>query len=707
MSRPRFLCEADAYPLLEQAGLHPPRHGRTDGILPFAPGEAVVLKGLGDEVWHKSELGCVRFRAFDAASASTEMNAMRTGVEAAGHRWLGGLVCERITGHRHEALPTEAFVSLVRGAAGWTVLCGFGGLSAEALAELAPPLLWPQAVTSPRQASADFQAHLLGRLWLGRLRGSTPLTTPERLDEFFQRLWTLTALASNESLVLLELNPVVLDQSGEPRPLDAVGRRGEPAAPRLVPPAGFLQALRAPRRIAIAGVSAQPGGIGRTILENLRRYPLPAGDLVLIKPGQETMLGLPCRPDVSALTAAPVDFLILAVPAPIAVEMTLQLIAQGGGATVVALVSGGIGDGADSGGQLARKLEGALRAARVAGAWTPALLGPNFLGHWVPPAHLDTSFIPIAKIPVPDPAGGDLTLVSQSGAFLLSRRSRQPGLRFGMALALGNQLDISVADALAALAADDTGGPVAAYVEGFGPGQLETAAAAIARLRARGRRVVIHRAGRTVAGQAAAASHTGAMAGDLALERALLGRAGALFTHDIADFDAALAWLGAHPNLQVGPVAMLTNAGFESVNGGDLLGPDLPAAVLPDADTAELAAVLVRHGLAGLVAPHLPLDLTPMADEAAFLSTADVILKHSAVLIVGLVPFTSRLRTDARGAENLAVEMAALAHRHAKPIAVVVDAGDDYATFRAAFARAGLPVFARMENALRGLRAVG
>ncbi|MBI3887117.1 MAG: acetate--CoA ligase family protein [Opitutae bacterium] len=706
MNPSTFVSEAEAYDLLTRAGLHPPRHGCVDGILPFVPGEPVVLKGLGEEVWHKSELGAVRFMEFDRTHVAHEAAQMRERLEAVGRRWIDGLVCEQIKCARQGHLPVEAFVSLARGEAGWMLLFGFGGLQAEAFAALAPPLRWPLQFMTPEEALGELEHHLLGRIWLGRLRGTTPLTTVARLQQLLTALWNLAGVTDHAGLTLLELNPVALDLDGLPHPLDAVGRRGAPQISRAPAPPDFLAALRAPRRIALAGVSAQPGGVGRTILENLRRYPLSPGDLVLVKPGQEFFLDLPCVADVGALLAEPVDLLIVALPAPAAAETLTKLIAQGGGAEVVALVSGGLGDGADTAG-LGAKLQTLLRTARTAGRWTPAVFGPNFLGHWVPATQLDSSFIAVDKLRAPFPDGGPLTLLSQSGAFLLCRRSRQPRLRFGLGLALGNQMDVALCDVLAALAAEDGTGPVAAYVEGFGAGQLEPAAEAIRLLNAQGRTVVIHRAGRTAAGQAAAASHTGAMAGDLDLERALLERAGARFTNTIAEFDAALAWLGSCPQWQTGPVALLTNAGFESVNGSDLFGAAVPAAKLDVVAKAKLRAVLQRHGLAGLVAPRLPLDLTPMAGEGAFLETADLLLEDAAVLVVGLVPFTRRLEAAGAGAANFARAVADLGTKHGKPVAVAVDAGADYEDYRVAFAEAGLAVFTRVEDALLGLRVLG
>jgi acyl-CoA synthetase (NDP forming) len=697
-----FVHEAEAYAVLARAGLQPPRHAFFGDTCPFGPEEPVVLKGLGDELWHKSELGAVHFLPFDEFTVEREVATMRVRIEAAGHRWIGGLVCEKIPARRNDTLPTEGFVSLSRGDAGWTALFGFGGLQADALAELAAPCCWPLAVLTQEQALAELERHLLGRIWLGQVRGARPLTTIGTLRDFLSALWRLAGICEHEGISLLELNPVVLDQTGQIRPLDAVGRRAAPAPARLPPPAGFLDALRSPNRIALAGVSSEPGGVGRTILDNLRRYNLPSGDLILIKPGHTDFLGLPCLPDVAPLVKSPVDLLLLALPAPAAAATLSALIRQGGGARCVALVSGGIGDGADRGG-LGERLRNLLHTTRKAGRWTPAVLGPNFLGHWVPAASLDTSFIPVDKLAPPAKSGGELTLLSQSGAFLLSRRSANPALRFSLGLALGNQMDVSMADVLASLAELKNPGPVACYIEGFGPGQLEVFARAAQKLAARGVTVLVHRAGRTEAGQASAASHTGAMAGDLAFERTLLRHSGVRFADSIADFDTALAWLGAQPRLRIGPTAVLTNAGFESVNASDLLDDRLPPAGLNDAATRELTALLQRHGLAGLVAPRLPLDLTPMAGEAALLDSAALLLRHATALVVGLVPFTRKLDPSPVGAARFAGAFAAMQRTHGKPVGIVIDAGNDYAAYRAAFAEAGLPVFTRMESALRGL----
>lgn len=703
---PAFLSEPDVYGLLRKAGINPPRHGMLGTTLAFESGQPIVLKGQGVGLLHKSDHGAVRFLPNDPPQLHDAAREMQARIELDGFEWSGALVCERIAIARSEGLPTEAFVSLTHGEGGWTLLFGFGGLQAEAIAEPVPPLCWPMDFVSVDTAFQELRQHLLGRIWLGALRGTAALTTEATLRGFLESLWRLHEMADEAGLDLVEMNPVALDPTGQLRPLDGVARRGTPPQRRRPPPSGFLTALLEPRRVALAGVSSTEGGVGRTILGNLRRSSALHGGLLLIKPGQAEFLGLPCVPDVGALKDDPVDLLILALPAAATVETVSRLIAQGGGASVVALVAGGIGDGADRDG-LGAKLQSEVQNARNGKQWTPALVGANFLGHWVPAHALDTSFIPVEKIAAPSAKGGTVALLSQSGAYLLSRRSQNQELPLGLALALGNQIDVAIPDIMEALEHRPEFRVLGLYVEGFEPGQLKVAARAGRRLRAQGRTVLLYRGGRTAVGQAAAASHTGAIAGNQVLETSLLRRAGFCIAPTQLAFDAGLSWLGAYPGLRPGPVAVVTNAGFESVSAGDLLAAPFPAATLAAGATGNLASALKGEGLGDLVAARLPLDLTPMSSEAGYLKSIESLMDSAApIVIVGLVPFTGRLRTNGADAQPFAQALAGLARQHHKAIGIVVDAGSDYDDYRQAFAEAGLPVFERMENAVAGLRAL-
>ena len=702
-----FVHEGEAYRLLAAAGLGTPRHGFLgQGPLPFAPGEAVVLKGLAEDLWHKSDRGALHFGPYDPVALADTAEAMRG--RLGDLPWIGALVCARIAFQRAPGLPTEAMVSLKRDPeAGWVVVFGIGGLQADAWAPLAPPLLWPLALMRPEEAFQELRAHWLGRVWLGTLRGGQALTTEPRLLAFLAGLWQLAELLDPAGITLLELNPVVLDPGGIPTALDGVGSRGPaPATPSAALDPAWFQALLAPRSLVLAGVSSREGTVGRIILENVLRSSLPPGAVRILKPGVDTFLGQPCVGSVEALAAAPADQLILALPAPQTVEVVTQLCRQGGGATVVYLVAGGLGDGADTAG-LGQRLVADLEARRRAGQWTPALVGPNGLGLWSPDLGLNTLFIPRDKLPL-EPRTGPLALVSQSGAFLITRLSRRGELGLRAALAIGNQMDRRCSDFLRGFGVDPATRVVAAYLEGFAPGDLLPTARAARALRDSGRRVLVYKGGRNPEGQAAATSHTGAVAGDQALQAAVLRRAGVMLADRMETFDAALAWLSVHPEGRPRTVAVVTNAGFEAVASADLLEGPFRGAQLTPPEATALAALLEAQGLGGLVSPRLPLDLTPMADEAAYLAAAELVLDGAAeALVVGLVPLTRRLATEDPGrSRSFAEALAGLGRARGKWLGVAVEGGAGFDPYRQALRDAGLPVFPTLEEALAGLRLI-
>ncbi len=702
-----FLDEGRAYGLLATAGLRVPRHGFLEsGALPFTPGEPIVLKGIAEQLWHKSDKGAVHFGTFDRAGLEAASQEMRRRVPE--HPWIGGLVCERVAFKRLTGLPTEALVSLKRDPeAGWLVVFGIGGLQADAWAALAPPLLWPTAQVTPGQAFAELCDHWLGRTWLGRQRGTEALTDEPRLLAFLEGLWRAVEGLEREGVTLLELNPVVLDPEGLPTALDGVGTiEATTTQVRSTPDPSWYQALLNPRSLVLAGVSSREGTVGRIILENVQGSSLPPGALRLIKPGLQAFLGLPCLESVAELAGAPADQLILSLPAAQTVEAVEQLCRQGGGASVVYLVAGGLGDGADTGG-LGRRLMACLDEHRHAGKWTPAVVGPNGLGLFSPDQALNTFFIPGVKLPL-QARPGHVALVSQSGAFLITRLSRRAELGLRAAVAIGNQLDVRCSDFLQGFASDPAVKVVGLYLEGFAPGDLQATAEAARHLRASGRRVLLYKGGRSQEGMAAASSHTGALAGDHALQASLLRRAGVLLAERMEAFDAALTWLGTYPEGRPHSVAVMTNAGFESVASADLLHGPFRGARLTEQETSVLAAIIETQGLDGLVSARLPLDLTPMANEAAYLAMARLLLASEAdVVVMGLVPLTIRLDTSGVEAiQAFASELTTLARASGKWLGLAVEGGSLFDLYRQELRAAGLPVFLGMEEALEGLRLI-
>lgn len=706
-----FIHEIRAYELLEKVGLALSpwgvvRDGADVDRLPFAPGDPVVVKGTALDVWHKSDVGLVAFEAFDPAVIRVHHERMQSLARQHGP-YVGTLVARKVAFQTLSGQPTEALVALRKTPeAGWTILLGLGGILTNAWGEEIRPLLWPVAFTTPEQALEELRHHWLGKTWLGTLRQGKALTDEAKLAAFLNGLWTLVELLEAEGATLLEMNPMVLDETGRVVALDGVGTAEPKASTGPDVPLDarhLLQVLTRPRSIALAGISSKPGTPGRTILDNLLRGGLGRAHIVPIKPGTAEIDGIPCRNGIEDLKDCPVDILILSLPAPQTVEAIEQLCAQGGGAEVIYLVAGGIGDGADQQG-LGRRVMQLLHERRAQGLWTPRLIGPNGLGFMASDRALNTLFLPEAKLPTVLP-GGPLALVSQSGAFLVSRLSACPNLPMKYACSIGNQMDVRLSDFLTVLGQDPEVQVLATYVEGFQPGDLLAYARVARDLVAQGKRVVMYKGGRSQAGMAAASSHTGALAGDWELQKALLQRAGVIVCERLADFDAVLAWLASYPEGKPRRVAVVTNAGFESVVSADLLEKPLEAASLCESEKDRLEAMIEAQGLKGLVGAHLPLDLTPMAGEAAYLEAARILLEGEAdSVVLGLVPLTQRLNTtDPEAMASFASSIRTLAETTWKRIGVAVDAGGMYEPYREAFRSVGIPVFDTMERALQGL----
>jgi acyl-CoA synthetase (NDP forming) len=387
--------------------------------------------------------------------------------------------------------------------------------------------------------------------------------------------------------------------------------------------------------------------------------------------------------------------------------MIEQLCAQGGGAAVVYIVAGGIGDGADREG-FGAGLSGLIESRRQAGEWCPAIVGPNGLGMLLSPLKLNSLFIPQSKLNVEFAPDSDVALISQSGAFLITRLSRHSNLNLKYGFSIGNQLDLKLSDFMALVARDRSVRVLGIYVEGFVGGDACAVAKLVEEFRAENRHVIIYKGGRSQLGKSAAESHTGAMTGDYHVQKRLLHKAGAVITESFNQFNAVLKWMAAYPDLrELGKLAIVTNAGYETVGSVDILGDTDTERLyqLSDEDRAVLNGVLERHGMEGLVAAANPLDLTPMADEAVYVDCVEAMIGFGAgVVMLGLVPLSEQLDTQQlTQAEAFATRLRSLAQSSGRLVGIVIDAGVPYQRYKAVFERQGFPVFDGMDIGVLGV----
>lgn len=704
-----FVHEVEVYNLLTRFKILVPPFSfleKESDYCHFKEGTPVVFKRIAKELWHKSDLGGVLFENYsEKLSAKIHHTFSQTKDE---YSPIGTLVCQRVQITKVDGLPTEMFVSISRDPAlGTLVTMGIGGIHTEKMAKEIPSslLLFPLVTTSKEEAYHRFSKSFLGAVYLGTLRQGKPLVDSSSLFQFISSLWDLALYFSTSDLELLEINPFVVS-NGEIVALDGVGKKGVKVNEfsKKVSESSLLN----PKSIAVVGASTKDDSVGTMILKNLLTSNLKER-IRVIRPGGGELHGVRCEESIKLLRSNPVDVLILSLPAKNSVELIEELIFQGGGAEIIYLVAGGIGDGADQSGYGKRVLE-LLNEKREEGGWTPYLIGPNGLGMILSPQKINSLFIPPEKLPVHFDPNSKRAIVSQSGAFLITRISKMPHLPFKYAYSIGNQIDLSLSDFFKAITTDLSIDLIALYIEGFSYGDGAKLAILIKSFVQKGGRVILLKGGQSEKGQSAAAGHTGAMASSYNVVLQMLLDAGATVAPDLLHFNSLLEW---SPKKQVKDethVAIVSNAGFESVASADLVlsksGRDL-LVPLTDSLKERLTVMIEKNRLVGIVSPGSPLDLTPMADERAYLDSLQVFLEEKSVLFVllGIVPLTKRLDTfNSDKVLEFAKKIKELTTNSNKETGVIIDSGPLYEEYRSAFKQVGIPTFDSIDVAMRGVQ---
>jgi acetate---CoA ligase (ADP-forming) len=341
-----------------------------------------------------------------------------------------------------------------------------------------------------------------------------------------------------------------------------------------------LRPLFAPRGIAVIGASRDPAKLGAAMIRSLASFP---GIVAGINPRDFGPPGgrYQSVADAVALTGAPIDLAVLCVPAAVSAAALTEAAEAGVRAALVC--SGGYAEAGGAGVGYQRDL---LAAARRSGV---TLLGPNTSGFVAPAGQLTASFVPGAA----SVAAGPVAIVAASGgvnhalAFLLT----EAGVGVSLAVGLGNAVDVTAADVLSYLAADDSTSAVALHVESVPDGR--ELIAAVRELTAR-KPVAALVVGRSDVADFAR-SHTGALATSWRTTRAALKHAGAVLVDDerqLVDAVTALSAVRLAPaaNPGVGVVTAQAGPGLLHADGLRAAGVAIPA--LSAATTAALGELL-------------------------------------------------------------------------------------------------------------------
>ncbi len=277
-----------------------------------------------------------------------------------------------------------------------------------------------------------------------------------------------------------------------------------------------LDALFAPRSIAIVGASQDARKIGGRPLAFLKRYGYP-GAVYPVNPQYPEVQGVRAYATLGACPSAP-EQVIVALPAAKVPAVVAEAAAIGAKTAVV--FSSGFGEAGAEGKALQQRL------AAVIGDQPMRVLGPNCIGVLNVRARSYATF-QLALETGTAPAGG-VGVAVQSGAMgsHLLTLARTAGVGLGTWAATGNEADVDVAEVIAWMARDPGTRVIACCLEACGDAVRFRAALALAR--SARKPVLVLKVGASDIGKAAAASHTGMLAGNDAVFDAVLRQEGAL-----------------------------------------------------------------------------------------------------------------------------------------------------------------------------------
>ncbi|WP_019450203.1 acetate--CoA ligase family protein [Cupriavidus sp. BIS7] len=453
----------------------------------------------------------------------------------------------------------------------------------------------------------------------------------------------------------------------------------------------MLRKFFSPSSIAVIGATPGTGRIGGKVLSTLlaQRY---EGNIYPVNPSHQEIAGLKTYPSVEAI-GQQVDVALIAIPAtrvPAVVRDCASL-----GIPYVVIFSSGFAEEGEAGRRLQAELEDIRKETGI------RISGPNAEGYFNSIASIAATFSPALNIESgKGRAGKRIGVVSQSGGlgFALYNRGRREDLLFSHIVSVGNQVDLEAADYLEEMVDDSATDVILMYAESFKDARRFIGIAQ--RAAERGKPIVMAKVGRSKAGQRAAASHTGAIAGPTQVCDAALASAGIIQAQDQDQLLDIAAGLSHYAPITGNRVAIISTSGGTAVWLSDAC--EAMEFELPEVDSErqkQIAEFIPAYG-----STANPVDITAQgvnayAKSLEVLADADYL---DAFIIVS--SFAHEARLSSEGAE-----LAELVRRVGKPVLFYSYTVPSEAS-RALLREYGIHCFTTMlgcVRALAGLRTYG
>lgn len=441
-----------------------------------------------------------------------------------------------------------------------------------------------------------------------------------------------------------------------------------------------MNGLLTPKSVAVIGASATEGKIGHTVLVNLKESNYQGG-VYPVNPSADEILGYKCYPNVMDIVDS-VDAAIIVVPAKF-VPQVVDECGQKGVKGLIVITSGfsevGLVD-----------LEQEI--VKKAHSYNMRVLGPNIVGVLSNSDNFNGSFAPFL------PFKGTASLVSQSGALLIGidAATYMRGIGFDKLISIGNMSDVNFADMIEWLDQDPNTSCISLYVEGFKDGRR-----VIESGRKASKPIIALKAGVSAHGAAAAASHTGSLAGAEKIYKSAFAQAGIIQAEDLDNlFDRTLA-LSLQPPMTGENILIITNGGGVGVLGTDAAEKyGVPLNFAPEDVQADLKKYMPDFGSA-----KNPVDLTGMAGNDWYHDSVKSAYAHN--WVDGLVIlYCETAMTDPSGiAKSIksAIEETGINN---KPVTVSYVGGERSAKAMRWLVENGIPAYAAPDAAVNAMAAL-
>ena len=442
----------------------------------------------------------------------------------------------------------------------------------------------------------------------------------------------------------------------------------------------ILNGLFRPNSIAVVGASSQAGKIGHTVVDNLIKSKYQ-GEIYPINPKADEILGLKVYASIKDVPGS-VDSAVLTIPAKFVKDSIIECGEKGVKGLII--ISSGFSEVGE------KELENEI--VEIARSYGMRILGPNIVGVLSNSDSMNASFAPFLPLP------GKSSLISQSGALLISMDASTYTRRIGFdkLISIGNMSDVSFADAVEYLNEDENTSCISLYIEGLKEGRkfMEVSKKA-------SKPIVALKSGVSEHGAAAAASHTGSLAGAAKVYGSAFFQAGVVEASDLDNlFDRGLA-LSLQPALKGDNLLIITNGGGVGVLATDAAEKNgIPLRFAPPELQEELKKHMPTFGSA-----KNPVDITGMASTDWYVDSFRAAIAHDWVDGV-VVLFCETASSDPQGIAEGIKQALDKSDIKDKPVTVSYVGGERCESAMKWLSENGIPAYGAPDVAMNAMAAL-